>query len=66
MGEALTGAHEIAEGGEELARLLYAPFRRKMAFMAAQVHPEAPAAAPEGRCSRTGSGGEREGLGNGE
>jgi hypothetical protein len=31
LGEELTGEHEIAEGGDEL----YAPFRRKMAFMAA-------------------------------
>jgi hypothetical protein len=31
LGEELIGEHEIAEGGDEL----YAPFRRKMAFMAA-------------------------------
>ncbi len=51
MGEELSGKHKIAEGGEELTG---APdIRRKMAFMAALVHPEVPAPAPEGRCSRT-------------
>jgi hypothetical protein len=59
LGEELSGEHEIAEGGEELAGAIalylcvcFHGFRRKMAFMAAYVHPEAPAAASTGSFSK--------------